>query len=96
MSATVGESPYLKRSLGLIMSETEETNVFEVQLPRWRNRVHVCQEPENKGYVFTLRIDRLGFVKDCKRRLGIDILTRYQILLRFLLNDLYSRLEYNI
>ena len=54
------------------MSETEETNVFEVQLPRWRNRFHVCQEPENKGYVFTLRIDRLGFVKNCKRSLGID------------------------
>ena len=54
------------------MSETEETNVFEVRLPRWRNRVHVCQEPENKGYISTLRIDRLGFVKNCKRRLGID------------------------
>ena len=52
--------------------DTEETNVFEVQLPRWRNRVHIYEDPEKKGYIFTLRLDRLGFVKNCKRRLGYD------------------------
>ena len=28
------------------------------------------------GYIFTLQLDRLGFVKNCKRRLGYD----YQVL----------------
>lgn len=51
----------------------EATNSFEVQLPRWRNRVHVYEDQEKLlGYIFTLRLDRLGFVKNCKRRLGYD------------------------
>ena len=28
------------------------------------------------GYIFDLRIDRIGFIKNCKRRLGHD----YQVL----------------
>ena len=56
----------------------EETNHFEVQLPSWRNRVHIYENPGAKmGYIFTLRIDRLGFVKNCKRRLGYDYKVLY-------------------
>lgn len=53
--------------------DNKATNSFEVQLPRWRNRVHVYEDQEKLlGYIFTLRLDRLGFVKNCKRRLGYD------------------------
>ena len=51
---------------------TEASNSFEVQLPRWRNRVHVYEDPAKTGYICTLRLDRVGFIKNCKRRLGYD------------------------
>ena len=52
---------------------TGETNVLEIQLPRWRNRVDIYEGPDNEqDFLFTIRIDRFGFIKNCKRRLGID------------------------
>ncbi|KAM0803949.1 hypothetical protein BDR22DRAFT_970259 [Usnea florida] len=52
---------------------TEETatehnkakNDFQVRLPRWSNRFAVFEEPQKKfGYMFTLRLDRLGEVRE--------------------------------
>ena len=55
------------------MSSIEESNSFEIQLPRWRNRVHVYADmEEQRGYAATLRLDRLGLKKNWQRRLGIN------------------------
>ena len=57
----------------------DSTCRFEVQLPRWPNRVHIYENRESKmGYILPLRLDRLGFGKNCKRRLGYN----YKVLLR--------------
>ncbi|CAF9909486.1 hypothetical protein IMSHALPRED_008377 [Imshaugia aleurites] len=53
-------------------AENKASNSLEVQLPRWRNRVHIYEDQAKEGYIFTLRLDRLGFRKNCKRRLGYD------------------------
>ena len=51
----------------------EESNGFEIQLPRWRNRVFLYPNMEEKtGYPVSLRLDRLGWKKNWQRRLGIN------------------------
>ena len=55
----------------------EKTNSFEVQLPRWRNRVDVYTDMEERtGYTATLRLNRLGLKKNWQRHLGMN----YQVL----------------
>lgn len=55
----------------------EERNSFEVQLSRWRNQVNFFTIKEAKtGFICTIRLDRLGFVKIFQRRLGLN----YQVL----------------
>jgi len=54
----------------------EISNSFEVQLPRWRNRVYVYADKKSKtGFVATIRLDRLGPVKNLQRRLGLNYRT---------------------
>ena len=44
---------------------------FPVDLPRWRNRVDIYVDPENRsGFVATVQLDRLGPAKNWQRRLG--------------------------
>lgn len=55
----------------------EESNSFEISLPRWRNRVHVYIDMEaQEGYTATLRLDRVGMKKNWQRHLGVN----YQVL----------------
>jgi len=56
----------------------EETNSFEVQLPRWRNHVDVFKDMESElGFVATLRLDRIGMKKNWQRRLGYNYKVLY-------------------
>lgn len=51
----------------------EESNAFEIQLPRWGNRVFLYPNMEEKtGYPVSLRLDRLGWKKNWQRRLGLN------------------------
>ncbi|CAD6587514.1 MAG: hypothetical protein ASARMPREDX12_002917 [Alectoria sarmentosa] len=64
-------SPHL--AVEEINEVNKESNSFEIQLPRWRNRVHVYADmEEQRGYAATLRLDRLGLKKNWQRRLGIN------------------------
>lgn len=52
---------------------TGESDAFEIDLPRWRNRVEVYADMKNHwGYAATLRLDRLGLKKNWQRRLGLN------------------------
>ncbi len=54
-----------------------KSNAYEISLPRWRNRVDIYTDMEAKtGFLATLRLDRLGAVKNLQRRLGRN----YQVL----------------
>ena len=54
-----------------------ESNAFEIDLPRWRNRVHVYADMKNReGYAATIRLDGLGLKRNLQRRLGLN----YQVL----------------
>ena len=57
----------------LILS-TEESNCFEIQLPRWNNLVLVYSDMEDPSglYPTALRLDRLGMKKNWQRRLGMN------------------------
>lgn len=46
-------------------------------MPRFRNRVYIYTDKKAKtGFICTIRLDRLGLVKNLQRRLGLN----YQVL----------------
>lgn len=52
---------------------TEESNAFEVQLPRWRNRVDMFKDMEAEmGFVVELHLNKIGLKKNWQRRLGLN------------------------
>ena len=56
-----------------LIPPSEESNSYEVQLPRWRNRLHVYIDMEKRlGYTATLRLDRVGRKKNWQRHLGLN------------------------
>ena len=55
------------------MPSTGESNAFEIDLPRWRNRVHVYADmKKQEGYAATIKLDRLGLKRNWQRRLGLN------------------------
>ena len=52
------------------LTTTEEDASFKVHLPRWRNRVDIYLDEENKaGFVTSIDLSKLGVGKNLKRRL---------------------------
>ncbi len=55
----------------LIFAETDTS--FQVHLPRWRNRVDIYLDDQQKeGFVTSIDLGKLGVGKNLKRRLGYD------------------------